>query len=42
MTQIIDYNKLVIDSLGNIYVAGLGQGRYIVTKYDQKTETGFG
>ncbi|MBS1552594.1 MAG: SBBP repeat-containing protein [Bacteroidetes bacterium] len=30
-----DYNKLVIDSLGNIYVAGLGQGRYIVAKYDQ-------
>ena len=30
-----DYNKLVIDSLGNIYVAGVGSGRYTVAKYDQ-------
>ncbi len=30
-----NYNKLVIDSLGNIYVAGVGSGRYIVAKYDQ-------
>ncbi len=29
-----DYNKLVLDSLGNIYAAGIGSGYYVVAKYD--------
>ncbi len=30
-----DYNKLVLDSLGNIYAAGIGSGYYVVAKYDR-------
>ncbi len=28
-----DYRKLIIDSLGNIYAAGIGSGYYVVAKY---------
>ena len=30
-----DYNKLILDSLGNIYIAGIGSGKYVVAKYDR-------
>ena len=30
-----DYNKLVIDSNGFIYAAGVGSGKYVVGKYDR-------
>ncbi len=29
------YTQLIFDSLGYIYTAGLGAGRYVVTKYDR-------
>ena len=30
-----DYKKIILDSEGFIYAAGLGAGRYVVTKYDR-------
>ncbi len=30
-----DYNKIVLDSLGNIYAGGIGSGKYVVAKYDR-------
>jgi len=30
-----NYVKLVLDTLGNIYAAGIGSGRYVVAKYDR-------
>ncbi|MBK8552248.1 MAG: SBBP repeat-containing protein [Ignavibacteria bacterium] len=30
-----EYRKLILDSSGNIYAAGLGGGRYVVAKYDR-------
>ncbi|MEO8666029.1 MAG: SBBP repeat-containing protein [Ignavibacteria bacterium] len=30
-----EYRRLILDSMGNIYAAGLGSGKYVVGKYDR-------